>query len=120
MNASATPALLDLAPRESLLLADARGTTLRVTRGTLWVTQQDDTRDAVLRPGDAWTVELDGDTIVEAQTAATVALSGRAAHGALQGPRLVPARRPGRLAQVVRERFAAWWSLTPRRHIPYV
>jgi len=119
MNAFPTATMLDLAARESLLLADARGTTLRVNRGTLWITQQDDTRDVVLRPGDVWTVELDGDTIVEAQTAATVALSGRAVSRALPVPPPVSTRRSALLAQV-RERFAAWWSLTPRRHIPHV
>lgn len=66
--------VFELAQRETRLLSDFRGMTLRVTRGTLWVTQQDDTRDHVLRPGDCWMADRDGLTIVEAQEDATVVL----------------------------------------------
>ena len=69
--------IIDLATRESLPLSDLRGTTLRVTRGTLWITQQDDTQDIVLRPGDNWTIERNGLTLVEAQQDATFWVVGR-------------------------------------------
>jgi hypothetical protein len=38
----------ELAPNELVKLDGARGTTLRVTRGVLWLTLEDDTRDVVL------------------------------------------------------------------------
>ena len=58
---------IDLAKRDNLPLRDVRGTMLRVTRGSLWITQENDPRDLVLRTGDTWVVERDGLTIVEAQ-----------------------------------------------------
>ncbi len=68
--------IVDLAARETLSLPDVRGTTLRVTRGTLWITQQDDTQDIVLRAGDNWVVERNGLTLVEAQNDATFCAIG--------------------------------------------
>ncbi len=50
----------DLAPGELVQLDGARGTTLRVTRGTLWITQERDTRDIVLSAGDAFTIDRGG------------------------------------------------------------
>ncbi len=56
-----------LAPGDSINLDDARGTTLRVRRGQLWVTQYGDPTDYVLEAGDTWTIERRGRTIVQAQ-----------------------------------------------------
>jgi hypothetical protein len=67
----------DLAPDELVKLDGARGTTLRVTRGTLWITLEDDTRDVVLRAGDVFTIDRGGLTLVEAQGPATVCVMGR-------------------------------------------
>ncbi|HEV2219567.1 MAG TPA: DUF2917 domain-containing protein [Casimicrobiaceae bacterium] len=61
-----TETLVRLGAREAITLADIRGATLRVTRGALWVTQQRDRQDIVLRVGDRWAVERDGDTVIEA------------------------------------------------------
>ena len=47
----------DLTPGEIVGLDGARGTTLRVTRGTLWLTFERDSRDVVLAAGDVFTVE---------------------------------------------------------------
>jgi hypothetical protein len=57
---------LDLSRGELLALDDARGTTLRVSRGTVWVTQEKELQDVVLTAGDTWAVERDGLTLVEA------------------------------------------------------
>ncbi|MEO8849844.1 MAG: DUF2917 domain-containing protein [Casimicrobiaceae bacterium] len=70
---------LDMAEGDLLKLDDARGTTLRVARGTLWVTQEHDRRDFVLGPGDVWAIERDGLTLVEAQTPAMVSVMGTGA-----------------------------------------
>ena len=67
----------ELARDELVKLDGARGTTLRVTRGTLWITLEDDTRDVVLKAGDAFTIDRGGLTLVEAQGRATVCVMGR-------------------------------------------
>jgi hypothetical protein len=72
-----TGTALVLARRDNLPLRNVRGMVLRVTRGSLWITQEDDRRDLVLRTGDTWVVERDGLTIVEAKADSTVCVSGR-------------------------------------------
>ncbi len=67
----------DLAPGELVQLDGARGTTLRVTRGTLWITLEDDVRDVVLAAGDTFTIDRGGLTLVEAQEKATVCVLAR-------------------------------------------
>ena len=62
----------NLASGELVKLDGARGTTLRVTRGTLWLTQEHDTRDFVLTAGDVYTIDRGGLTLVEAQSSASV------------------------------------------------
>ena len=62
----------ELARNELVRLDGARGTTLRVTRGTLWITLENDTRDIVLTAGDSYTIDRGGLTLVEAQSASTV------------------------------------------------
>jgi hypothetical protein len=62
----------ELAPDELVKLDGARGTTLRVTRGTLWLTLEHDTRDVVLEAGDTFTIDRGGLTLIEAQSSATV------------------------------------------------
>ena len=68
--------VFDLDHGDIVELQDARGTTVRVTRGTIWITQERDTQDIVLRAGDVWTVERQGLTLVEAQDDALVCVVG--------------------------------------------
>ncbi len=105
---------LDLAAGDLVRLSDAKGTTLRVTRGTLWVTQDQDVNDVVLATGDTWTVERDGLTLAEAQGAAIVCLVG---------PGAEPAQLRRR-ARAVRPPVAAWFKRLlalrhSRRFVPY-
>lgn len=107
--------VMELADGELVELLDVRGTTLRVTQGTLWITQDQDSRDVVLRTGDVWTVERNGLTLAEAQGAATFCLVGGGARRSS-----VRGRRP-----TYGERVAAWFeSLAQarpgRRYLPYV
>ena len=105
----------NLAPRELVLLDGARGTTLRVTRGRVWLTQERDLRDIVLEAGDVFTVERGGRTIIEAQNDTTVCVMAR----------YVEAVR-GRGRRSLLHRAQAWLravgaSLVPgRRWVPYV
>lgn len=105
---------LDLDDGDTLNLDDARGTTLRVTRGRLWVTQHHDSRDIVLTAGDTWTVERNGRTIAMAQDDSSLSLIGDAV--ACVDTRR---RRPSWMA-----RFVAWLerveSARGRRWAPYL
>lgn len=98
--------LLNLGNGDLLELPDARGTTLRVTRGTLWVTQDRDRRDVVLGAGDTWTVERHGLTVAEAQGDAAVVVIG---HG------LMDASVRTRLRW--QDRFASWLEAVADRHL---
>lgn len=66
----------DLVPDELVRLDGARGTTLRITRGSVWITLENDTRDVVLTAGDAFTIDRGGLTLVEAQRRSTVCVMG--------------------------------------------
>jgi DUF2917 family protein len=68
--------VLELSHGEIVELTDARGTTVRVTKGTVWLTQQDDTQDVVLRQGDVWTIERQGLTLLEAHGETLVCVVG--------------------------------------------
>jgi len=106
--------VLDLGKGDLVELSDACGTTLRVTKGTLWVTQERDKRDIVLRAGDVWTVERQGLTIIEAQGAATVCLVGTVAEFAHSRSRRV--RLSTRLKAFVRSLGDVRFD---RRRAPY-
>jgi hypothetical protein len=104
--------VFDLDHGDLVELQDARGTTLRVTRGTVWITQEHDTQDIVLRVGDVWTVERQGLTLVEAQGDALVCAVGVRAN-------IVQSRN--RAAPLV-DRVRGWLGWTADRHertVPY-
>ena len=104
----------DLEPGELVQLDGARGTTLRVTRGTLWVTLENDLRDVVLSAGDSFMVDRGGLTIVEAQGETTVCVLARHVTELRRGP----------AALGVAGRIAAWFAglaagAAGRRSVPY-
>jgi hypothetical protein len=106
--------VVELKSGELAELRDVRGATLRVTRGTLWVTQDRDVRDIVLRAGDIWTVERDGLTLAEAQGDSVFCVAGDVARRV---------RRAGGVP-TYRERIAVWFaalgrSRLGRRSVPY-
>jgi Protein of unknown function (DUF2917) len=108
----------DLAPGELVQLDGARGTTLRVTRGTLWVTLENDLRDVVLSAGDSFMVDRGGLTIIEAQGKTTVCVLAR---------HVTELRRRGTVLGLA-GRLAAWWAglgaagqrPAPYRSVPYL
>jgi hypothetical protein len=73
---------VDMTDGDLVKLENARGTTLRVASGTLWVTQERDHHDIVLNAGDVWMVERDGLTLVEAQARTALCLVGPGAEPA--------------------------------------
>ena len=72
MNCSGYTKVWDLDHEEVIGLDRARGTTLRVTRGTLWITFEHDTRDVVLTAGDTFVIDRGGLTLIQAHGKATV------------------------------------------------
>ena len=110
---------IDLRNRETLAINDIRGATLHVLRGTVWITQENDSRDVVLRPGDVWAVERDGLTIIEAQSDVALHAVGTRIVRAVRA-RAPIAQRAARLWRYVRAHLTEWYSLTPRRPIPHV
>lgn len=107
-----TGTVISLPAREAITLPHVGGATLRVTQGTLWLTQEDDPQDIVLRSGDNWVVESNGDTVVEAQNDAVFCVVG---------PQAATLRLPvAAKAHVgLLSALAALFGPPPRR-IPYV
>jgi hypothetical protein len=106
---------IDLDEGTAMHLDDARGTTVRVNRGQLWITQHHDLRDIVLMPGDTWVVERNGLTIAAAQRDSSVALVG---------PGAAQVDHRGRRLHWT-ERVAAWlerldMARIGTRQVPYV
>jgi len=108
-----TGTIISLANREAITLPGIRGATLRVTQGTLWLTEERDGHDVVLRPGDNFVVESDGNTVVEAQDSAVFCIVGRKALD-------LPARAHRRPGMLDRLATLATHFATPPRQIPYV
>ena len=106
-----TGTVIRLPAREALTLPHVGGTTLRVTQGVLWLTEEGDRHDVVLRSGDNFVVESDGDTVVEAQNDAVFCVVGRKGAQLELPPRAT--RRPGVLATLAES------LLTPPRRVPY-
>jgi len=111
--------IIDLAARESVSLPNMRGTTLRITRGSVWITQENDTQDIVLRAGDTWVVEKNGLTILEAQESTTFCALGRR-FGIQVLPRRDTGSRPSLLATRAREALAAFFAGPVRNPYPHV
>ena len=110
--------IIDLAARESVPLPDLRGTTLRVTRGTVWLTQEDDTQDIVLRAGDNWVIERNGLTLMEAQQDATVCVLGRHLETQVSSRKARRAQRGW--WQALRALAVAQFLAPVRRMVPHV
>jgi hypothetical protein len=57
---------IHLGRRRHVKLQDARGTVLGCSRGTLWITQDNDPRDIVLAAGERFVLDRDGLALVQA------------------------------------------------------
>lgn len=110
---------IDLAPRDNLPLRDARGTILRVNRGSLWITQEDDTQDIVLRAGDTWVVERDGLTIVEAQSDTSLCVGGANVDAAIAARTGARRGTTARWASIRHALTAFLTAAEARRSVPF-
>ena len=114
--------IVELGARETMTLPDARSAMLRVTRGTVWITQESDPQDVVLRAGDTWVVERNGLTVVEAQEDVSLCVVGRRIE-TLLAQRSQSARSPSVWAQThdaVLSLLTAFLASPRRGPAPYV
>ena len=63
-----------------LRLTESAGTTVIARAGTVWITEQGNRRDVVLRPGQSFTLASRGVTLVEAFTEAAVSFRPWTSH----------------------------------------
>ena len=110
MTSSTRRKLWNLALRQQVLLDDAKGTTLRVARGTLWITLERDSRDIVISGGESFTIDRPGRTIIEAQDRATVWV---------EAPLGLRAFTHGIARRIVHWARAAARAAANRRYAPY-
>ena len=87
-----------LATDQFLKLEGAVGVRISSRRGSVWITQDGDIRDVVLKPGDAFVIEREGPSIVQALEPAELAIvepkqPSRAAHWADRAQSLTTAVR---------------------------
>lgn len=57
---------IELRKGQVISVYEAKGLEIRVTRGTLWITHEDDDRDCVLKAGDHHFIASTGQTVVSA------------------------------------------------------
>lgn len=112
MSCFETGTVVTLPRRRAITLPDIRGATLRVTRGSVWLTEEGGRDDVVLRAGDNWLVESDGRTVVEAQNDAVFCIAGIDA-SALALTQASPRR-------TLIGTLLSWLLTLPTRPVPYV
>ena len=66
MNIKLSQSELCLLPRQTVSFEDAAGVRVEARAGTVWVTQDYDQRDVVLREGESYTLPGDGRAVVQA------------------------------------------------------
>jgi hypothetical protein len=77
-----TPAATHLRKGDILRLPHARGQRIEALHGGLWITIDHDLRDIVIRGGEGFTIDRDGDTLVSAlDDASLVVLTATAPRG---------------------------------------
>jgi Protein of unknown function (DUF2917) len=65
---------IDLRYRNRLCLRDGAGVAITAHTGQVWITEQGNRRDVILRPGESFTLARQGLAIVEALDHASISL----------------------------------------------
>ena len=65
---------IDLERGKFLRVREGAGSTVTAHAGSVWITEQDNPRDVVLRPGQSFTLRRRGLTLVEAFSNASISL----------------------------------------------
>jgi hypothetical protein len=74
MELSSQAPVLALAAGEVVTLDDARGVRIHARAGSVWVTEEANSRDHILGPGEILVVARDGRTVIQALQASWIAL----------------------------------------------
>ena len=74
MNIRLDHTAVKLVERDTISVVDGKGARVAVVDGSVWITQEHDPRDVMLRPGQSFTLDRNGTTIIEALADAEVAL----------------------------------------------
>lgn len=109
---------IDLPAERHLTLDNARGTPLRVTRGTVWITQERSYADVILQAGDRWVVERTGRTVIQAQSDANVCIAAPTGAWRPMMLRQWTHWRAG-AAALRRKAMHGWLCLRSQRNLPY-
>lgn len=72
---------LDLASGNLVRIEDGRGMLVRVTSGSVWITEEGDQRDRLVGPGGQFRVVSSGVTLISAVSRCSIALSSPYEHG---------------------------------------
>ena len=109
---------LEIATASHVSLDNVRGMLIRVTRGTVWITQERSYDDIILQAGDAWTIERNGRTIIQAHDDARLNLP-EAPRPWWHAWQQTMARQANDGRAFMRSVARGWLSLCPRRALPY-
>jgi len=88
MNIRLDHTAVRLAAGETFTVIDGKGARVAAVQGRVWLTQERDARDVLLKPGQGFELDRDGVTIVEALTDAEVALDEPPADAVPDAPRV--------------------------------
>ena len=66
MNINLNRVNVELARDQILPVFDAQGVKVTCVSGSLWITQDHDRRDVILRPGDSFVMDREGEALVSA------------------------------------------------------
>ena len=66
-----------LAQNDTINIIDGKGARIRARAGSVWITQEHDVRDVILRPGQSFTLDRNGTAVIEALSDAEIALDAQ-------------------------------------------
>jgi hypothetical protein len=96
--------VIALEPGQVVTLDDAQGTRIVARLGTVWVTEEGDTRDHIVGPGDALIVAHSGRTVVQALKSAWISLTDAMAAANDAAPEHLRAETASEACDVARAR----------------
>ena len=101
--------VIALEPGQVVTLDDAKGTRIVARLGTVWVTEEGDTRDHIVGPGDALIVAHSGRTVVQALKSAWISLTEAMVAANDATPDAKRPETPGEACDRTRARFVPYY-----------
>jgi hypothetical protein len=83
---------LCLKPKQVLTIRGGLGHTVVCHSGTVWVTQDGDVRDIILRAGESFTLERKGPALLQAIEQGAISITRPAGQGRARAPAALPRR----------------------------